>query len=215
MKISQKISFDNHMGQKETIVSKINRNRKGTIFLPESFLPIDPQYASNILGGLVNDGILVRVSQGIYLKPKMTRFGPVMPSMYEIAEKIAKRDHAKILPYGPAAENYLGFSTQMPMNAVYLTTGASRKIQIGNRSLTFKVRTPENFEYKGTTMPILVLALKSIGKSNMTQDTLSIVYHVLKENPEEKTWKEDIKLAPNWIRKVIVSTKKQISDEMD
>lgn len=203
------------MEHKEIIISKINRSRKGTIFLPDSFMPIDPQYTSNILGQLVKAGTLVRISQGIYLKPKITRFGAVMPSMYEIAEKIADRDHVKILPCGPVAENYLGFSTQVPMNAVYITTGASRKIKIGNRTVTFKTRTSENFAYKGATMPILVLALKSIGKSNVSQDTLQTVYHVLKENPEEKTWQEDIKLAPNWIRKIIVETKNKITNEVD
>ena len=203
------------MEQKEIIISKINRSRRGTIFLPDNFLPIDSQYASNILGQLVNDGKLIRISQGIYLKPVMTRFGPVMPTLYEIANKIAQRDHAKILPCGPVAENYLGFSTQVPMNAVYITTGAARKIKIGNRTLTFKLRTPENFAYKGEMMPILVLALKSIGRDNVTDDTLLTVYRVLKEHPEEKTWQEDIKLAPNWIRKIIMKTKKRIYAEMD
>lgn len=198
------------MEQKETIISKINRSKKGSIFLPDSFLPIDLQYASNILSQLVKDGVLIRVSQGIYLKPKMTRFGPLMPTLYEIAEIIAKRDHAKILPCGPVAENYLGFSTQVPMNVVYITNGASRKLRIGKRTLTFKYGVPTNFAYKGKTMPILVLALKSIGKSNITDDTLDTVYGVLKENPEEATWKEDVKLAPIWIRKIILDTKKRI-----
>lgn len=198
------------MEQKKTIISKINRSKKGAIFLPDSFLPIDLQYASNILGQLVKEGVLIRVSHGIYLKPKMTRFGPLMPTLHEIAEIIAKRNHAKILPCGPVAENYLGFSTQVPMNAVYITNGASRKLRIGKRTLTFKYGVPTNFAYKGKTMPILVLALKSIGKSNITDDTLDTVYGVLKENPEEATWKEDVKLAPIWIRKIIIDTKKRI-----
>ena len=174
------------MRLKETIVSKINRSKKGTIFLPDSFLPIDVQYASNVLGQLVRDGVLVRVSQGIYLKPKLTRFGPLMPSLYEIAEIIAKRDHAKILPCGPVAENYLGFSTQVPTNAVYITNGASRKLRIGNRTLTFKYGVPTNFSYNGEIMPVLVLALKSIGKNNVTEDTLDTVYGVLKEHPGKR-----------------------------
>lgn len=200
------------MEQKKTIISKINRSRRGTIFLPDSFLPIDVQYASNILGQLVKDGVLIRVSQGIYLKPKMTRFGPLMPSLYEIAEIIAKRDHARILPCGSVAENYLGFSTQVPMNAVYITSGASRKVRIGNRTLTFKYGVPTNFSYKGKTMPVLVLALKSIGKNNVTEDTLDTVYGVLKANPEESTWEEDIKFAPIWIRKIIINIKNRISN---
>lgn len=200
------------MDQKETIISRVKNSKRNTIFLPETFLPIDVQYAANILGQLVKDGTLVRVSQGIYLKPKMTRFGPLMPTLYEIAEIIAKRDHAKILPYGPMAENYLGFSTQVPMNAVYITTGASRKLRIGNRTLTFKYGVPANFAYRGKTMPILVLALKSIGKDNVSEDTLSTVYGVLKDHPEDSTWEEDVKLAPNWIRKIIMNAKQKIKE---
>ncbi len=200
------------MCNKSTIISKVNRSKKGSIFLPDTFLPIDVQYTSNILGQLVKDGVLIRVSQGIYLKPKKTRFGSVMPSLSELAEIIAKRDHAQILPYGPAAENYLGFSSQVPMNAVYLTTGASRKLRIGNRTLTFKYGVPSNFSYKGKTMPILVLALKSIGKDNITEDTLATVHGILKKYPEESTWEEDIKLAPIWIRKIILKTKERIKN---
>lgn len=92
------------MEQKETVIFKINRSKKGSIFLPDSFFPIDLQYASNILGQLVKDGFLIIVPQGIYLKPKMTRFCYFMPTLYEIAEIIAKRDHAKILPCDPVAE---------------------------------------------------------------------------------------------------------------
>lgn len=205
------------MDQKEAIISKIKRSRKGSVFLPDSFFPIDTQYASNVLGQLVKSGMLMRVAQGIYLKPKMTRFGPLTPSIYEIAEIIAKRDHAKILPYGPVAENYLGFSTQMPMNAVYITNGASRRLQIGNRSLSFKYGVPTNFAYKGKIMPVLVLALKSIGRNNVTDEKLKTVYGVLKKNPEESTWEDDVKLAPNWIRKIIIDAKKKIknNEQMD
>ncbi len=201
------------MEQKNTIISKINRCKKGTIFLPDSFLPIEVRYASNVLGQLVKEGVLIRVAQGVYLKPKMTRFGPLMPSLYKIAEIIAKRDHVRILPYGPVAENYLGFSTQVPMNVVYITNGASRKLRIGNSTLTFKYGVPTNFAYKGKIMPILVLALKSIGKDNVTEVTLDTVYGVLKDNPEEDTWEEDVKLAPMWIRKIIIATKKRIKNE--
>lgn len=203
------------MEQKESITLRIKRSKKGTIFMPDNFLPIDPQYTSNVLGNLVKDGILIRISQGIYLKPIVTRFGPLIPDLYEIAEKIAKRDHAKILPYGPVAENYLGFSEQVPMNAIYYTTGTSRKLRIGNRTLTFKYKSPAGFAYKGKTMPILVIALKSIGKDNITEDTLCTVCRILKDNPENATWQEDVSLAPNWIRKIITNAQKRIYNEMD
>ncbi len=202
---------DLKMDQKQTIIAKINRSRKGTIFMPDSFIPIDTRHAANVLAELAKDGKLFRVAFGIYVKPVMSRFGPVMPSPYEVAEAVAKRDDAKILPHGTTAENYLGFSTQVPMNIIYLTTGTSRKIKIGNRTITFKHRAPSTFAYKGKIMPILVLALQSIGKDNITENELSVVYGVLKKHPEESTWQEDIAHANNWIRRIIINTKTKIA----
>jgi hypothetical protein len=195
---------------KQAIISKVNRSKKGTIFLPDSFLPIDTHYASNVLSELCKDGTLVRVAFGIYIKPKMSSFGPVMPTLEEVAKAIATRDSAQILPTGATAENYLGFSTQVPMNAIYLTSGTPRKVQIGNRTLTLKHSVPTTFAYKGKMMPILVLALKSIGQSNISADTLAVVYGVLQQYPEENTWREDIALAPRWIRSIITTTKEKI-----
>lgn len=65
--------------------------------MPDSFLPIDTHYASNILSELCNEGKLVRVATGIYVKPKESRFGPVIPTIGEIAQTIAKRDDAQLL----------------------------------------------------------------------------------------------------------------------
>jgi hypothetical protein len=202
---------------KQAIISKVNRSKKGTIFLPDSFLPIDTHYASNVLSELCKDGTLVRVAFGIYIKPKMSTFGPVMPTLEEVAKAIATRDSAQILPTGATAENYLGFSTQVPMNAMYLTSGTPRKVQIGNRTLTLKHSVPTTFAYKGKMMPILVLALKSIGQSNISADTLAVVYGVLQQYPEEHTWREDIALAPRWIRSIITTTKEKIlqNEQMD
>lgn len=202
---------------KQTILSKVNRSKKGTIFLPGSFLPIDTHYASNVLSELCNDGKLVRISFGIYIKPKISSFGPLMPSIEAVVKAIAKRDCAQILPTGATAQNYLGFSTQVPMNAIYLTSGSPRKMKIGNRTLTFKHSVPTTFAYKGEVMPILVLALKSIGQRNVTNETLAVVYGVLKQHPEEDTWRDDVTLAPRWIRTIITKTKENIShnEQMD
>lgn len=140
-----------------------------------------------------------------------------MPTIGEIAQTIAKRDDAQLLPTGATAENYLGFSTQVPMNAVYLTSGTPRKIKIGRRTLTLKHSVPSTFAYKGKIMPILVLALKSIKQYNIDNETLDIAYGVLKDNPEDDTWLEDIAHAPRWIRKIVIETKEKIkrNEQMD
>ncbi len=103
------------------------------------------------------------------------------------------------------------------MNAVYLTSGTPRKIKIGRRTLTLKHSVPSTFAYKGKIMPILVLALKSIKQYNIDHETLDVVYGVLKDNPEDDTWHEDIARAPRWIRKIVIETKEKIkrNEQMD
>ena len=92
---------------------------------------------------LVKYGELVRVATGIYVRPEIDPvIGPVTPNIETIAKAIARRDKARIIPTGVYALNRLGLSTQVPMNLVYLTDGAARKIKVGKRTITFKKATP-------------------------------------------------------------------------
>lgn len=83
--------------------------------------------------------------------------------------------------------------------------------------MTLKHSVPKTFAYKGEIMPILVLALKSIGKDDVDDETLDNLYGVLKEHPEDNTWQTDVKLAPSWIRTLITQTKERIRqhEQMD
>ena len=82
--------------------------------------------------------MLVRISQGIYLYPMRNRFGILEPSIDDIAVAIAQKDKAGIIPSGLTALNKLALSTQVTMNAVYLTDATAREIKIGNRTIVFK-----------------------------------------------------------------------------
>ena len=82
--------------------------------------------------------MLVRISQGIYLYPMRNRFGILKPSIDDIAVAIAQKDKARIIPSGLTALNKLGLSTQVTMNAVYLTDATAREIKIGNRTIVLK-----------------------------------------------------------------------------
>ena len=76
-----------------------------------------------------------RLSHGIYYKPKFSKIvGELLPSVEEIAQAIARRDKARIIPTGVYAENILGLTTQVPMKLVFLTDGASRVVKIDNKN---------------------------------------------------------------------------------
>ena len=75
-----------------------------------------PEYHSEFVGGtlaeLTQEGMLVKLAQGIYAKPRRSRFGLVLPSVDKIAQAIAARDNAEVLPSGMTALNVLGLSSQ-------------------------------------------------------------------------------------------------------
>jgi hypothetical protein len=68
-------------------------------------------------------------------------------SRHTIAKEIAKRDKARIVLPEMQALNMLGLSTQIVMNAVYLTDGSSRRINIDKRKgILLKHTAPKNKE---------------------------------------------------------------------
>lgn len=191
----------------------VSHSNYGRIFFSTSFEDVDEEYAGKVLSDLCKEGRLIRISQGVYLKPLMSSFGPVYPTPIEIVEAISKRDKSQILPTGAMALNMLGFSTQVPMNSVFITSGSARCIKIGNRSIKLKRSVPKNFLYKGKIMPILVQALKAIGKENINEFYEQEIKRILRENPEEKTWNEDLLLVPLWIKRIIVKLKDELANE--
>ncbi|MCH2451320.1 MAG: type IV toxin-antitoxin system AbiEi family antitoxin domain-containing protein [Gracilimonas sp.] len=188
----------------EQILNKIKNYNLGKIFFPDDFLKTGSSEAvRQALVRLEDDGELVRLAHGIYLYPKTDpQLGVLKPSIEKIAEAIAKRDKAKIIPTGTLAMNKLGLSTQIPLNAVYLTDGSPRSIQVGNRKIKFKRTVPKNLKAKGEISSLVIQALKEIGKGNVSEHQKEKITELLKKEKSEHL-KHDIKLAPVWIRKIM------------
>ena len=123
-----------------------------------------------------------------------------MPSIEQIAKTIARRDKARIVPTGIYALNRLGISTQVPMNIVYLTDGASRKVSLGNgRSIQFKYTTPKNLSFTNPLAMLVTFALKEIGKDNVTDDIAKQIKSVLQKEQKKNVLADEV-LMPAWIR---------------
>jgi hypothetical protein len=186
------------------VLHEIENHQNGTVFFTESFLSIGNAKSINkALERLTNAGIISRVATGIYTRPEIDPFiGPITPSIEFIALAIATRDKARIVPTGMYALNKLGLSTQVPMKVVYLTDGAARKIQIGKGSILFKKTSPKNLSAIGEISQLVIQALKSIGKNNVTEEEIHKIKQVLK-NEKHNNLEHDIYLSPDWIRKIL------------
>ena len=186
------------------IKTRILHKRKGTVMFPDDFLDLGSSVSiRKALQILVSKNYIKRISQGIYVRPKISEFvGEILPTAEDVARAIAKRDKIRIMPTGALALNALRLSTQVPMNVVYLTDGSPRKIIIGKRSILFKKTCPKNLSTIGPISSLVILALKEIGKDNAYDSEIKIILeHLKKEDPYNI--EHDIVLAPEWIRKIM------------
>lgn len=187
----------------EKIKKKIIHCKFGEVFFVSSFPQYDVEYVTKLLAVFEKEGIISRISKGVYVKARKTRFGILYPSAFELVTEIAKRDKAVIIPTGVTAANQLGFSTQVPMITSFLTTGSSRKLVMGKRIVLLKHGAPRNFAFKCVLMRDLVQALRCIGKNNVTPKDEVQISKLMAENLEMETIEHDLLLAPVWMRNII------------
>lgn len=192
------------MSIEDKILERIEILPKGELLLPVDFSELGSSEAVRLsLFRLEKEGVITRVAQGIYVRPKESKLiGTLLPSAEEVAEAIAKRDHIRTLPTGSYALNALGLSTQVPMNIVLLTDGSPREIKVGKRKIKFKKTTPKNLMAKGKISRLAIQALKEIGNGKVSVEEEKKIIDLLKKE-DEKDLKHDIALAPVWIQKIM------------
>jgi hypothetical protein len=188
----------------------IKNKPKGTLLLPSDFVHYgSPKAVQKSLERLANKKLIIRVAQGIYVRPKSSKLiGPLTPTAEEVTEAIAKRDRIRTVPTGSYALNALGLSTQVPLNIVLLTDGSPRVIKVGRRTIKFKKTTPKNLMAKGKISRLVIQALKEIGNGKVTDEEAQKIVALLKKE-EVKDLKHDLALAPVWIQKIM---KKALTD---
>ena len=83
------------------------------------------------LSRLAQSGKLMRICQGVYMRPIETRFGFRAPRVGKALAALSALWGETIVPCGGAAANCLGLTTQNPVRAVYLTSGPNRRLHFG------------------------------------------------------------------------------------
>ncbi|MDR1584174.1 MAG: type IV toxin-antitoxin system AbiEi family antitoxin domain-containing protein [Prevotellaceae bacterium] len=186
------------------IFERMKKAKRGVVFFATDFAAYGNSKTCNkALERLTKQEKVMRVGRGIYTIPRKSQFfDRITPNIETIAHGIARRDKARIIPTGLFSENLLGLSTQLPMKVVYLTDGAPRKLVIGTTPLIFKKTSPKNLAAWGKISGLTIQALKSITQERVTDDIIEKVVNILqKEQPLYLS--HDLKLAPEWIRKIM------------
>lgn len=186
-----------------TLRERIEALPEDTVLFRSDF----PEYHSEFVGGtlaeLTQEGMLVKLAQGVYAKPRRSRFGLVLPSVDKIVQAIAARDNAEVLPSGMTALNVLGLSTQVPMKYSYLTTGSERTIKLENQEIRLKRGVPKNFCYKTKLIALLVQALKALKQQNVGQEEIHTIRSLISKEPDKTALAKDVDMMPIWMKRIV------------
>lgn len=118
------------------------------------------------LSKLARRGDLMRIDRGIYVRPIETRFGKRAPSVESVVRALACATSEIIAPHGAAAANTLGLTTQVPMRAVYLTWGRSRRFKLGAQTIELRYAPAWQLVLTGRLAGDAIRALAWLGRGH-------------------------------------------------
>lgn len=122
-----------------TILSAARDLPEGGLLSPKEFLHLGTRAAvDQTLTRLVREGTLLRVGRGLYAMPVQSRFGTRPPATQAIVQSLEVTQGEVIVASGATEANALGLTTQVPVREVFLTSGTSRTLHLGNRTVEFQ-----------------------------------------------------------------------------
>ena len=187
------------------IKERINAAPFGSIFTGADFSDIaDNNTVRQSLSRLVNEGMIRRVLNGVYEKPKYSKLLNefVAPDPDAVAKALARTFHWTIAPSGNMALNLLGLSTQVSAVWSYISDGPYKKYEWNNTRLEFKHRTNKEISGLSYTTILVIQALKTLGKDNVTDDVITTLKKRLTPKEKKAALKESTE-STNWVYQTI------------
>ncbi len=194
---------DSYIEESKTLKSRIKALPVDSVLFRSDYPEYHSEFVGSTLAELTESGVLFKMAQGIYVKPRKSRFGLVFPSIEKIVQAIAMRDYAEVLPSGTTALNALGLSTQVPMNYSYLTSGSERTIKLANRQVVLKRGVPKNFCYKTRLIALLTQALRALKQENIGDSEIQIIRELIAKETDKESLAKDVDAMPGWMKRII------------
>ncbi|MBV9499972.1 MAG: hypothetical protein JO138_11420 [Acidobacteriaceae bacterium] len=107
----------------------------------EDFRDLPSTAVAQALSRLTRQGLLQRLSKGVYYRPQQTTFGKSLPNPAAI-QKLASR-RKNVFPSGIAAASLLGFTTQMAGRSEVATNALSLPRKLIGSDTVIHTRRPE------------------------------------------------------------------------
>ena len=152
------------------------------------------------LSRLVRSGFIERAARGVYYRPKTSRLvvGPVPPEPRAVVEALTEGRGESIAVHGAEAARQLGLSTQVPRSPVFLTSGRSKKVRMGNLEMRLQHVSSRELALAGRPAGTALAALRYLGPERVTSAVISQVRTKLPA-AEFTALREETAAMPAWL----------------
>lgn len=182
------------------IKHRIEAMAQGEVFCISDFEEIaNAKTVSKNLTRLCEDGIIERVTRGVFWKPQNDA---VSPHPDKIARALARSNTWRVAPSGDTALHLFGLRKDRPGVWTYITDGTYRDYEIAGTKIIFQHASGKALGTMSEKAATLVQVLKAYGKPRLSEETLHKIRRKLKPC-EFKPLLEETKNSPAWICKAI------------
>ena len=188
-------------GYMQEIRERILSAEEGSVFSTSDFADIaDTNTVRSALYRLIQDGILRRILNGVYEKPKYSKLLDeyVAADPEAVANALARSYHWTIAPCGNTALNLLGLSTQVTAVWSYISDGPYKTYEWNSTKLEFKHRTNKEITGLSYMTSLVIQALKTLGRSNITPEVIQMLSEKLTDKDKQACLKEATE-STDWV----------------
>ena len=188
-------------GFSKQIQDRIRNTSDGTVFVNSDFADIaDQETVRRNLNRLTQAGMLRRILKGVYEKPKysvlLDEYVAADPDA--VAKALARNYHWTIAPCGNTALNLLGLSTQVTAVWSYISDGPYKTYEWNSTKLEFKHRTNKEITGLSHMTSLVIQALKTLGKNNVTSEIIQTLSERLSKDEKQACLKEATE-STDWV----------------
>ena len=188
-------------GYSKQVQERIKCAADGTVFVSSDFADIaDAETIRRNLNRLTQAGTLRRILKGVFEKPKystlLDEYVAVDPDA--VAKALARSYHWTIAPCGNSALNLLGLSTQVAAVWSYISDGPYKTYEWNSTKLEFKHRTNKELTGLSYMTSLVIQALKTLGKYNVTPEVIQTLSKKLSDDEKQACLKEATE-STDWV----------------
>ena len=188
-------------GYMQEIRARILAAEDGAVLVAPDFADIaDTATIRQGLKRLYQSGIIRRIIRGVYEKPKYSKLLDeyVAADPDAVAKALARSYHWTIAPCGNTALNLLGLSTQVTAVWSYISDGPYKTYEWNSTKLEFKHRTNKEITGLSYMTSLVIQALKTLGRTNVTPEIIQTLSEKLSEDEKRACLKEATE-STDWV----------------